>query len=83
MKYRVEFRPQAVRDLDGLDPQVSRRVLAKIRAMTSDLAGNVKRLTNFEPEYQLRVGDWRVLFDVKNDLIVVHRVRKRDVAYDE
>jgi hypothetical protein len=29
---------------------------AAIEALESDLAGDVKRLTNFTPEYRLRVG---------------------------
>ncbi|HYO08221.1 MAG TPA: type II toxin-antitoxin system RelE/ParE family toxin [Tepidisphaeraceae bacterium] len=82
MLYQVEFRPRAVRDLQGLDPQVRRRVLAKIRSMSDDLAGDVKRLTTFTPEYRLRVGDWRVLFEVADQRIIVHRVRRRDAAYD-
>jgi mRNA interferase RelE/StbE len=82
MEYRVEFKPQSVRDLRGLDPTVRRRVLNKIEAMRQDLAGDVKRLTNFTPEYRLRIGDWRVLFELAGDSIVIYRVLRRDQAYD-
>jgi mRNA interferase RelE/StbE len=34
------------------------------------------------PEYRLRVGDYRVLFEIENKLrIVVYRVRHRREAY--
>ena len=82
MEYRVEFKPQSVRDLRDLDPTVRRRVLNKIEAMRQDLAGDVKRLTNFTPEYRLRIGDWRVLFELAGDSIVIYRVLRRDQAYD-
>jgi mRNA-degrading endonuclease RelE of RelBE toxin-antitoxin system len=36
-----------------------------------DLAGDVKRLTNMSPSYRRRVGDWRVLFEIERDMIVV------------
>jgi mRNA interferase RelE/StbE len=61
---------------------VRRRVLDKIEAMKQDLAGDVKRLTNFTPEYRLRIGDWRVLFELAGDSIVIYRVLRRDQAYD-
>ncbi len=49
--------------------------------MSDDLKGDVKRLTNFTPEYCLRVGDYRVLFEVENKEIVLYRVRHRREAY--
>jgi len=51
MTYDVEFKPRAVRDLESLLPKVSRRILEKIGSLQNDLAGDVKRLTHFTPEY--------------------------------
>jgi len=45
------------------------------------VAGDVKRLTNFTPEYRLRVGDYRVLFEIEDGTIIVYRVRHRREAY--
>jgi len=41
----------------------------------------VKRLTNYSPEYRLRVGDWRVLFNVAGDTISIERISHRSDAY--
>jgi mRNA interferase RelE/StbE len=82
MEYRIEYKPQAVRDLRGLDRQVRHRIQEKIEAMAHDLAGDVKRLTNVDPQYRLRVGDWRVLFAIARDTILIYRVVRRDQAYD-
>lgn len=49
--------------------------------MENDLAGNVKKLTNFTPEYRLRVGNYRVLFEIEDENIVIYRVKPRDKAY--
>jgi mRNA interferase RelE/StbE len=49
--------------------------------MRENLAGDVKRLVDFVPPYRLRVGDWRVLFDIDGTLILVHRVLHRSQAY--
>jgi hypothetical protein len=42
--------------------------------LTENLAGDVKKLTNFTPEYRLRVGDHRVLFQIEGGTIVVYRL---------
>jgi len=82
MQYTVEFKPAALRDLRKVSPPVARRILAKIEAMRDNLAGDVKRLTGFTPGWRLRVGDWRVLFEVVGTVIVIWRVVHRSQAYD-
>jgi mRNA interferase RelE/StbE len=81
MRYEVEFRPAARRDLTSLSPDVARRIVKKIEAMRNDLAGDVKRLVQHQPEYRLRVGDWRVLFELAGPVIRVWRVVHRSEAY--
>jgi mRNA interferase RelE/StbE len=82
MRYEVQFKPKSIRDLDSLSPDVARRILGKIETMRDDLAGDVKRLTAFTPEYRLRVGDYRVLFEVEAAKVVIYRVRHRREVYD-
>jgi mRNA interferase RelE/StbE len=62
MDYSIVFKPRAVKDLKGIDLRNRERILARIEELERDLAGDVKRLTNFTPEYRLRVGRCRVLF---------------------
>ena len=82
MRYEIEFLPEARHDLKQLSPEIARRIMRKIVAMQDDLAGNVKRLVHYTPGLRLRVGDWRVLFEVSGSTIVVHRVVHRSQAYD-
>jgi len=81
MLHRIEFAPRAARDLESLSPDVARRVVAKIRTLRDGLTGDIKRLTNFRPAYRLRVGDYRVLFDVEGERIIIYRIRHRREAY--
>ena len=50
-------------------------------ALKENMFGDVKHLTNTEPEYRLRVGDYRVLFEVEGEVIVVYRIRHRKDIY--
>ena len=81
MTYGIEFKPRALKDLKGLPPSERERIVAKAEALQNDLGGDVKRLTNFTPEYRLRVGDYRVLFEVEGTNVVIYRVRHRKDAY--
>ena len=82
MAFQLEFKPKAVKDLDKLPTEMAGRVIQKLESLRSGLkSGDVKRLTNFSPEYRLRVGDYRALFEVEGTSIVVYRVIHRREAY--
>ena len=80
MVYQIEFKPRAIRDLKRIDQTQARRITEKIRLMKNGLAGDVKRLSNSTPEFRLRVGDYRILFEIEGDKVVVYRVRHRKDA---
>jgi mRNA interferase RelE/StbE len=81
MVYEIEFKPRALKDLKAIDRRDAHRIVEKIKAMRDDLAGDVKHLTNTTPEYRLRVGDYRALFELEGDKVVVYRIRHRKDAY--
>jgi len=82
MALTIEYNDRAAKDLRKMSPEVARRVVSKINRLGDGLSTDVKRLTNFRPMYRLRVGDWRVLFDLEKDHIVVCRVCHRSEAYE-
>lgn len=81
MKYDVQFKPKAVKDIEDLSTRIRERILARIEEMSDDLKGDVKRLTEYTPEYRLRVGDHRVLFEIEGKTIIIYRIRHRREAY--
>jgi len=81
MKYRVELKPKAEKDLRALPPDDRGRMVERLRWLEDDLRGDVKRLSNHFPEYRMRAGDWRVLFEVAEDRVIVYRIRHRREAY--
>jgi len=81
MNYKVELKPKAEKDLKRLSGKDYDLVIEHLRWLEDDLRGNVKRLTNFTPEYRMRAGNWRVLFEVENNTVVVYRILKRSTAY--
>jgi mRNA interferase RelE/StbE len=82
--WRIAYERQAKKSLDALDPQTRRRVLAAIDGLAADprAASNVKPLQG-QPGYRLRVGDWRVMFALQDDVltVLVIRIAHRREAY--
>ena len=81
MIYQIEFKPRAIKDMKSFTPEDRRRIMSKIEALQNNLSGDVKRLTNFTPEYRLRVGDYRILFETEGDIVLIYRIKHRKDAY--
>ncbi len=79
--YFVELMPRAVKDLKNLPKQESKKIVIKIQGLEDGLTGDIKKLTNYSPEYRLRVGDYRVLFEIEEKRIIIYRVKHRKDAY--
>lgn len=81
MKYPIEFKPTALKDLKKLDKQEQKGIIEKIESLQNNLSGDVKHLTNFTPEYRLRVGNYRILFEVEAGKVIIYRVKHRKEVY--
>jgi len=51
-------------------------------ALQNNLSGDVKKLSGREAKYRLRVGQFRMLFTLEQDLIFIYAVKDRKEAYD-
>ncbi|HUW62855.1 MAG TPA: type II toxin-antitoxin system RelE/ParE family toxin [Candidatus Bathyarchaeia archaeon] len=80
-EYTVRLKPRAQKELTLLNKEMRQRLIIALERLQKDLAGDVKRLTNFTPEYRLRVGDYRVLFELEDNDIIVYRICPRRDAY--
>ena len=83
-KYRIELRPAAVRALKKLDPQVRRRVQGAIALLGDDPRPPAARALQGRPGLRVRVGDYRIIYTVADDVLLVVVVtlgHRRDV-YD-
>ena len=82
MDYSVELKPRAIKDLKHMQRQDASVLADALERLQSDMAGDVKKLTNITPEYRLRVGHFRVLFEIENGTrIIVYRIVHRREAY--
>lgn len=84
-RYRIELRPGAARALHKLDPAVSRRIQGAIALLAEDPRPPGARALPGRAGLRVRVGDYRILYTVQDDvlLIVVVRLGHRRDIYDQ
>ncbi len=80
-KFSVKLMPRAIKDLEKLSKSNAKKIIEKIRGLEHGLNGDIKKLTNFSPEYRLRVGDYRILFEIREKEILIYRIKHRKEAY--
>lgn len=68
MKYKVEWKRKAVKQLTKVQQQQQGKILDAVTKLeNSETWGDVKKLVNHDYGYRLRVGDYRILFNATND----------------
>lgn len=78
--YAIEWKRKALKQLKQIDRQQQQQIVVAVRDLKNwPDCKNVKSLTNRDG-YRLRVGRYRVLFDVETQLqiIAIEEVKKRD-----
>jgi len=77
----VIWQPNAVKQLKKIGDRVAQELPSATRGLSMfPSCANVKRLTDHEPTHRLRVGNWRILFNVFEEvsIIRIEEVKKRD-----
>jgi len=88
MAYRIEMDPAAERELEKLDKQQARRILAFLVERVGGLddprsIGEALTGSRFGQFWKYRVGDYRIIASIEDDilLILVVRVGHRREVY--
>lgn len=87
MAYSYQIRKSAASNLQRFDAKVRRRLLNKINWLVENvsdlqherLAGDLNRF------FRLRVGDYRILYDIDEDeeIVYIERIGHRSNVYDD
>ena len=76
------WEPAARADLRKLDRETAMRILLTLTRYGNTGEGDVKMLTDRDGLYRLRVGRWRLFFDVDTiNTVRIHGIDNRGEAY--
>lgn len=79
----VRWTAKAVDDLEQLDPQVAERVVKRVSWLAQNFAKIVPEPLSgeFKGTFKLRVGDWRVVYTVEHEALVIRLIGHRREIY--
>ena len=83
--YEITFSKQADKSLRNMPRNLALRIVKKIKELARNpykKQKNIKKLSN-HPGFRLRIGDWRVVYTVNDDQLLIHivKVRTRGEVY--
>ena len=76
--YMVTYSKQAVKTLRQLQPGVAKRILKRMTSIANDpyaKHNSVTTLKGMENAFRLRSGDWRIVYEVNNDQLIIWVVK--------
>lgn len=74
----IEYKKKAVKYINSCDKATKKRLKEAIEKIP---LGDIKKLKGFENDYRLRVGDFRVLFTLEDDIIIIDEIGPRGQIY--
>ena len=80
----IFYTHKAAKQLENLPLLIQKRIAKKMRFYASQKypLKFAKRLTDYyDGEYRFRIGEFRLTFDIKRDVIYILGVKARDKSY--
>jgi mRNA interferase RelE/StbE len=73
--YEIVFTESVKKDFEKLDRVVQKKIARKLLILQSNPFYQTKKLTgSVVGDYRFRIGDYRVIFDIDEKRIVIHKI---------
>jgi len=85
VKYSLEIKPSAQKELDALADDLFTRIDRKILALADNpRPAGCKKLKGYKDQCRIRVGDWRVVYIISDatKVVSVTRIAHRREVYE-
>ena len=80
--FKIKWTEKSLHELDKLEQNISRRIIKKVdELMNNPYSMEIKKLRGLNA-FRLRIGDYRVIFEIERDLITILKVGHRRNIYD-
>ena len=80
---KVDWEKEALDDLQKIDRPIVKRILSKISWLSQHFDNIIPETLskNMSGQFKLRVGDWRVVYVIEKDKIIIKAVGHRREIY--
>ena len=81
---KIEWTEAATKDLEKLDITVAQRVLKKIGGLSDNFGRIIPEPLDgeFKGAFKIRIGDWRVIYTVESQTLVIQFIGHRREIYN-
>lgn len=74
--YQIEWKSSANKELQRLPKQIIGRVLRSVEQLANEpFPVGVTKLTGTDQSYRIRIGDYRVIYTVENEILRIEVIR--------
>lgn len=74
----IKYTKDAVKQINAMDKPAKERIKTAIDALPK---GDIKKLKGYTTKYRLRVGTYRIIYDIQDNTIIIGAVLPRGDAY--
>lgn len=82
--FQVKWKPSALKEIKCIDPRTIPRIIQSVENLTHNpFPSGFRKLQGGERSFRIRVGDYRIIYQVFEAALVIEiiRVRHRKEAY--
>lgn len=82
--FNFQFKEKAAKEIDKLSPNIRKRILEKLKFYSSqeNPFRFADKLKDYKfGEYRFRIGDYRIIFDVDDKVIIILKIGHRKDIY--
>ncbi len=80
--FEILFTNRALKDLRNFDNNIKQRIIKKISKLSNEPIEKSRKLINKKiGQYRYRIGTYRVIFDIKDNNIIILRIGNRKEIY--
>lgn len=77
--YNIEWKSSAAKELKKLPKPIIAKIVLAVESLASEpRPSGVRKLTDTENTYRIRIGEYRVIYNVFDRRLVVEVIRVRD-----
>jgi mRNA interferase RelE/StbE len=74
--YKIEWKRTAEKELERIDKQYISKIVKAVEKLAIDShPSNSKKLVGYKNIYRLRVGDYRVIYNIVEDKVIIEVIR--------
>jgi mRNA interferase RelE/StbE len=74
--YQIKWTNSAKKELRKLDKNIIPRLISAVEELAKNpYPQGVKKLVNSENNYRIRVGDYRIIYEIKSSVLIIYIIK--------